>query len=160
MKKEKIEVYGTFGPACKSQEVLEKMVRMGMTGMRLNLSHTTLEKSKEYLDNYKLACQNCGVEPQILIDMQGPELRIGKMEEQLLKTGDSVVFIQDDPTENTGAVSVCLSLVENERINIPVPTEVINALEVGMEVLLDDGKIKALVKEVNTNFIMAEIMVG
>ena len=52
MKNEKIEVYGTFGPSCKATETLEEMIQCGMTGMRLNLSHTTLEKSKEYLDNY------------------------------------------------------------------------------------------------------------
>ena len=48
-----VEVYGTFGPACKEREILEEMIRCGMTGMRLNLSHTTLENSSDYLDNYK-----------------------------------------------------------------------------------------------------------
>ena len=91
----KVQVYGTFGPACKSREILESMIQMGMTGMRLNLSHTTLEKSKEYLDNYRLAADSLGVIPQILIDMQGPELRIGDMEEQDLKEGESVEFCQN-----------------------------------------------------------------
>ena len=53
-----VEVYGTFGPACKEREILEEMIQCGMTGMRLNLSHTTLENSREYLDNYKEKMEN------------------------------------------------------------------------------------------------------
>ena len=52
MQNRKTQIYGTFGPACKSREILEEMIKCGMTGMRLNLSHTTLEKSKEYIENY------------------------------------------------------------------------------------------------------------
>ena len=88
MEEIKIQIYGTFGPSCKSEEVLEEMIKAGMSGMRLNLSHTTLEKSKEYIENYRLAAEKQGVTPQILIDMQGPELRIGEMDDITLNKGD------------------------------------------------------------------------
>ena len=160
MKNEKIEVYGTFGPACKSQEILEEMIQCGMTGMRLNLSHTTLEKSKEYLDNYKDAAQKYGVMPQILIDMQGPELRIGEMEEYALKVGDVVVFIDDAQRKTAGTERINCSSTEKGCVRIPIPTEVVEALEVRMEVLLDDGKIKVLVEEAKEHFAIAKVMVG
>ena len=96
MRDRKIQIYGTFGPACKSQEILKNMIQNGMTGMRLNLSHTTLEKSKEYIDNYRLAAADQGIVPQILIDMQGPELRIGDMEEVSLKKDNKICFISID----------------------------------------------------------------
>ena len=77
----KTEVYGTFGPACDSEEILKKMIDAGMTGMRLNLSHTTLAQSKEIVEKYHHAAEKAGIKPQILIDMQGPELRVGALEE-------------------------------------------------------------------------------
>ena len=37
-----LEIYGTLGPACGNVETLEQMLDLGMTGLRLNLSHITL----------------------------------------------------------------------------------------------------------------------
>lgn len=140
------EIYGTFGPACKSQEILENMIKCGMTGMRLNLSHTTLEKSQAYIQNYKQAAKKQGVTPQILIDMQGPELRVGDMEEKSLKEGEFVCLGQEE-------ASFC-----SESSHIPVPAAVIEALRPGMEVLLDDGKIKIQIVEVEEKSVLAKII--
>ena len=65
MQNMKTQIYGTFGPACRSREILEEMIKAGMTGMRLNLSHTTLEKSREYIENYRFAAKKQSVMPQI-----------------------------------------------------------------------------------------------
>lgn len=73
------QIYGTLGPACASQEMLEAMLRSGLTGMRLNLSHCDLADSRELLDAFWAAAEVTGTHPQLLIDMQGPELRIGSV---------------------------------------------------------------------------------
>ena len=86
-----------------------------MTGMRLNLSHTTLADSASYIRNYQNAATEMGIKAQVLIDMQGPELRMGKLEEPLI--------------------------LEQGETWIPMPEAVMNVLEIGDEVLLDDGKI-------------------
>lgn len=92
------------------------MIEAGMTGMRLNLSHTSLEKSQNYIYAYADAAKTCGVMPQLLIDMQGPELRMGALKEPL-------------------------TLIENEIMEIPVPEAVKAACEVGDRILFDDGKL-------------------
>ena len=87
----KTKIYGTFGPACASEEILVKMIEAGMTGMRLNLSHAALAESEAYIRNYQNAAKSMGKSPEILIDMQGPELRVGALEKQLdLKEGESI----------------------------------------------------------------------
>ena len=157
----KVQIYGTFGPACKSLEILDSMIQMGMTGMRLNLSHTTLEKSKEYIENYRVLAEKQGVEPQILIDMQGPELRIGDMEEIVLLEETMVSFVKDKKTKIDEDTSVKVQDEEGEVAkNIPVPTSVMKVLETGMEILLDDGKIKVQVEEVGNACILAKVLVG
>lgn len=160
----KVQVYGTFGPACKSREMLESMIQMGMTGMRLNLSHTTLEKSKEYIDNYRLAAKSCGVKPQILIDMQGPELRIGDMEEITLSEEKMVFLVKDKKSvcfQDTDINNDKKQANKTEDSNsIPVPAAVMSAVKCGMEVLMDDGKIRVQITEVKEQYAAAKVLVG
>ncbi len=115
-----VMLYGTLGPACSDPKILERMFAEGMDGVRLNLSHTTLEESAPLLDAYRAAAKACGKRPLLLIDLQGPELRIGPL-------------------------SRPLSLTAGERIGvdaIPFPHEVLSALTDGQELLLDDGRLQ------------------
>lgn len=122
-----VQIYATLGPACAGWEIQEKMFRAGMTGMRLNLSHTGLEESAELLEAFHKAARSVCVDAQLLIDMEGPELRIGKMAKTVLSEGEIVRLGR----KGDGV--------------IPVPEAVISAMEVGDEVLLNDGKIALII---------------
>ena len=132
-----VDIYGTIGPSCSDIETLEQMFRAGMTGIRLNLSHTTLQDAEEQIVNIYQAAKNCGVKPQLLIDMQGPELRIGTLPHPLTleKGADCTLFylLQTD-----GPTAVFAS---GKHHLIPVPSVILPYLKDGQEVLLDDGKI-------------------
>ena len=105
------QIYGTFGPACGSRETLEAMFRAGMTGMRLNLSHCDLADSAGMLAAFREAASAAGVEaPQLVIDTQGPELRLGDLDAPLT-------------LENGAAVQLGAG-------GVPVPAVVLAALEV------------------------------
>ena len=141
-----VEIYGTLGPACANQGTLEQMFQAGLTGMRLNLSHTGLKESATLVHNFKKAAERAGVIPQLLIDMQGPELRIGKLEEVKLKEGMQViltdgegVFVGGAKHSNSDTAPKNAALTQN--VIIPVQTEVMAAVEVGDEVLLNDGRV-------------------
>ena len=128
-----VEIYGTLGPSCESEETLRAMFAEGMTGIRLNLSHVTLEQSKEWIATYHAAAKAAGVEAKLLIDMQGPELRMGQLKKPLeLTEGEEVSFIRkrDYPSAYT----------EEGRL-ISIPHIVLYELRRGQQVLLDDGKI-------------------
>ena len=116
----KVKVFGTLGPACSKRETLIEMFREGMDGMRLNLSHTTLKEAAALIEAYHSAARFCGIDAELLIDLQGPELRIGDIEPMELTAG-SLIDLQ----------------------SIPFPQTVIDTLaaaENGAEVLIDDGK--------------------
>lgn len=55
-----VNIYGTLGPACASEKVLAEMFSLGMTGMRLNLSHVTLAESGDLIGKMKRAAEKCG----------------------------------------------------------------------------------------------------
>ena len=115
------QVFGTLGPACAKQEILEAMFRAGMTGMRLNLSHTGLAQSAALLKAFHAAAKAAGTAPQLLIDMQGPELRVGDLSAPLTLTAGETVAL--------GAAG------------IPLPAAVEPYLVPGQQLMLDDGKL-------------------
>ncbi len=117
-----VRIYGTLGPACRDPEILKQMLAEGMSGMRLNLSHATLKDASGLLEAYRTAADACGVRPELLIDMQGPELRIGALDTPIpLSVGD---VLEAD----------ALPFPENVR-------DALNTAAFGQEILLDDGKI-------------------
>ena len=84
-------IYGTLGPACSDAKTLEALLQAGMTGVRLNLSHAGLAAAAGQIEDLRAAARQCGVTPQLLIDMQGPELRVGALPAPLpLEEGDLV----------------------------------------------------------------------
>ena len=135
------QIYGTFGPACGSRETLEAMFRAGMTGMRLNLSHCDLADSAGMLEAFREAEAAAGVEaPQLVIDTQGPELRLGDLDAPMT-------------LENGAAVRL-------GKGGIPVPAVVLAALERGCQVLLDDGKLALEVTAVFSGGAEARVLRG
>ena len=81
-----MDFYGTIGPACADVKLLQQMVEAGMTGIRMNLSHGPLAVHKDWLALLRKA----GVK-KLLIDLQGPELRIGRLPQPLSLTAGQTV---------------------------------------------------------------------
>ncbi len=102
----KTEIYGTIGPACAKAETLTEMFRLGMAGIRLNLSHTGLESCREWIELIKAAAKAAGKQPKLLIDLQGPELRIGELRQPVeLAEGETAVFVESGKN-GAGAASL------------------------------------------------------
>ena len=136
----KTEIYGTLGPACSDPGILAQMLREGMTGIRLNLSHTTLRDAGSMLEMLDAASDLTGIRPKLLIDLQGPELRIGRLDQDLaLKTGEECTLGEG---------------------GIPVPRILSGYLTPGRELLLDDGKILLKVLQQEKSLVRTEVLRG
>lgn len=140
----KIEIYGTIGPACAEQKKLEEMFRLGMTGIRLNLSHAELEECREWTEMIRAASQAAGIQSRLLIDLQGPELRVGTLKQ---------------PLELLDETTVTLRSKENPE-TIPLPEIVFPCLQTGQVILLDDGKIQLMVTEEEGNTARCKVTRG
>jgi len=93
----KVRIYGTIGPACRDREILKQMFQEGMDGVRLNLSHTLLEEASVLIESCHEAARECGIDPELLIDMQGPELRAGIIKTPLRLNPEELINIRDIP---------------------------------------------------------------
>ena len=110
--------YATLGPACCEPSMLRALLRRGITGFRLNLSHTPLAARRDWIAALHDAERQTGLSASLMIDLRGPEVRIGALPAPLpLAEGDTVTLGAD----------------------IPVEADVLAALRPGMTVLLDDG---------------------
>ena len=127
--KSELEIYGTLGPSCAEVEILRKMFAAGINGMRLNLSHGTIDDSAHMIEAFHTASGLEGVKPSLLIDMQGPELRIGTVRTGfVIGQGEEVLMsVRGSSEEGAGT--------------IPVPEEIFANYEPGMILMIDDGKI-------------------
>ena len=110
--------YATLGPACCEASVLSALLRRGVSGFRLNVSHTMLAARRDWIDALHDAERSTGLAAQLMIDLRGPEVRIGALSSPLTLTAGEAVTLGAD---------------------IPVEKDVLAALVPGMTVLLDDG---------------------
>ena len=130
-----MEFYGTIGPACAQLETLQRMVEAGMTGIRMNLSHGPLSAHKDWLD----IIHAVGI-PQLLIDLQGPELRIGTLPQPLvLEPGQSLRLGQG---------------------GVPCPAALVHAARPGQNLLLDDGRLLVQVAEADGAALQCTVIRG
>jgi len=126
-----MEFYATLSPNCAKAELLKEMFDNGMTGIRLNLSHVSLAESAPLLAELHRAEEMAGKKADIIIDTQGPEIRIGAAGQTLVfEEGFEVLFGEG---------------------GIPVPEIVVPFLKPGQEILLDDGKIQLFIEESNSS---------
>ena len=132
------KIIATIGPACNTKETLRKMIMEGLDVCRLNFSHGTHEDHEKVINIIKELNEELGANIAILVDLQGPKLRIGEIENNqlVLKEGDIIRFVTEK----------CIGTAERIYMSYTqFPMDVIP----GEIVLVDDGKIKLEVTETN-----------
>lgn len=135
-----MDFYGTLGPASCLHPTLAEMYREGMTGVRLNLSHGMLKDHANWLYIASSAARSVGKQTKILIDLQGPELRVGSLAaERTLKLDQKIIF---------------------GHRGIPVPEILLEECKKGMHLLLDDGKMEVEILECGQHQIVAKVLRG
>ncbi|SDB42036.1 pyruvate kinase [Butyrivibrio sp. INlla16] len=143
-----VDIFGTLGPSCNDEATLKAMFMAGMTGVRINLSHVMLRDNEELLNFVKRAAESVCIDPKILIDLQGPELRIGNLQKEInLCSGDEI------PVRCEGYHGVISDV-------IPLDKRIFEEMEEGDEILLDDGKILAGVEHRSNNEAILKIIRG
>lgn len=94
----KTKIVCTLGPASRSVEMIEKLLRAGMNVARFNFSHGSHEYHQETLNNLKIAQQNIGILCAVMLDTKGPEIRTGFLKDAKpvqLREGQEVTVTTD-----------------------------------------------------------------
>ncbi|WP_068639138.1 pyruvate kinase [Thauera butanivorans] len=150
MKRERsARILATLGPASSSREQIRALAEAGADVFRLNFSHGSHEDHAERLRTIREVEQEIGRPIGVLMDLQGPKLRVGRFAEGKVTLAAGAPFRLDlDPA--AGDVN---------RANLPHP-EIFAALEAGTELLLDDGKLRLRVDAFGADFAETTVLVG
>lgn len=134
----KTKIVATVGPACSSYDVLLELVRAGVNVFRLNFSHGSHEDHQQVINHITQINDKYSLHVSILADLQGPKLRVGKIEnnELELNEGDVITFVNEE----------CIGTIEKIYMSYEQFAE---DVEVGERVLVDDGKLVFEVIETN-----------
>lgn len=145
----KVRILATLGPASDTPEMIEKLFRAGADAFRVNMSHGDQADKAQLIANIRALEKSYNRPTTILVDLQGPKLRVGTFADGKveLHTGDN--FRLDTDTTPGDA----------QRVHLPHP-EIFVALEVGARLLLDDGKLVLRVTEMGAEHINTIVEVG
>lgn len=134
----KTKIVCTIGPASESEEMLEKLIKAGMNVARLNFSHGDHAEHKARIDTIREVSKRLGKTVGILLDTKGPEIRTHNMQNGVIEL------------EKGNEVIVSMTEVEGTSDKFSVTYDnLINDVDEGSYILLDDGLIELQVKSID-----------
>lgn len=143
------KVVFTIGPATKSEDILEQLLNVGVDVCRLNMAHATHEWTRETIATVRRVCDRVGRQIAIMMDVKGPEIRTGKVEEDLvLEKGEIFDLLIDESYRDPE--------VRGVTVNYP---GLVNDVHAGNTVLVDSGLIRMRVLEVTDERVRCEICI-
>ena len=143
------KIVATLGPASSNAEMIGKLFRAGADVFRINMSHTSHERMRELVATIRAVEEDTGRPIGILVDLQGPKLRLGTI------TGGSVVVKNGD----TFVLDSDSTIGDANRVYLPHP-EIFAGVQAGHTLLIDDGKVRLVVTEAQPQKITTKVVVG
>ncbi|HXC64562.1 MAG TPA: pyruvate kinase, partial [bacterium] len=139
----------TMGPASSKRSTMEALLKAGMNVARINMSHGTHAGHAKVIAELRAACKRLNKEVAILLDLQGPKIRVGKMAGGgvQLKEGESLLL-------QVKAVLGDSARVSTSYRNLP------KDCKPGDPILLDDGKLRLRVVAVKGTDVHTRVEVG
>ena len=135
------KIIATLGPASSTLERIRELFEIGADVFRLNCSHSTPEELKDRIEKIRSLEQGTGRPIGVMLDLQGPKLRIGRLKGGTTMLDDGARFRLD----LDGALG------GDTRAPLPHP-EIFAALKAGVNLLLDDGKLRLQVTDCGDDF--------
>ncbi len=143
------KIVATLGPASNDPKVIDRMIEAGMDVVRLNFSHGSAEEHIQSAELARSLAKTRGRAVGVLVDLQGPKIRIGKFKDGkvTLKEGDRFVLDADCELGDQGRVGLDYQ-------------DLVKDVSRGSTLLLDDGRIEMWVEEVQGNQVISRVVRG
>lgn len=145
----KTKIVCTLGPAVDDYKTLARLCKAGMNVARFNFSHGDYEEQEKRIETFKSVREDLGLPIPMMLDTKGPEIRIGKFEnnEVVLKEGNTFTLMHEECLGNESMVYVNYSQLYED-------------IHVGSRILVNDGLIELEVLEIINKNITCKILNG
>lgn len=152
----KTKIICTIGPASRTPEMLRQLILAGMNVARLNFSHGSQEFHGENIARIRRASAELGRPVAILVDLQGPKLRVGDLgKEGIPLSTDQEIILTARPIVGRGVGE------NGELAQIPLQyTNLPGEVQPGDRVLIDDGLLEVEVQEIKDTEIFCRVITG
>ena len=147
----KTKIICTIGPASEEEKVLEKLVNSGMDAARINTSHSDREEVTALVGRIRKVSKRCGRDIAIILDLQGPKIRIGRLAQDIELISGQRIILSTDPGK----------LKETDDLSvIPVSySKFIDDIKAEATIFIDDGLLECRVLKVDRKNKKAECKV-
>ncbi|MFY0593875.1 pyruvate kinase [Roseivirga sp.] len=143
------KIVATVGPASQSKEMLIELAKSGVNVFRLNFSHGEHSTHAEVIKRIREINRELGIHISILQDLQGPKIRVEQVEngEVFIEEGNELIITNESCEGTSAKVSTSYQALPND-------------VQVGDMVLIDDGNLELVVKEVRGGEVVCEVKYG
>jgi pyruvate kinase len=145
--KRKTKIVATIGPASESEEMLKKCIIAGMNVARLNFSHGEHADHQKVIKHLHKLSEAHKAPVAILQDLQGPKVRVGKIKDMTIQTGDEIVIVGDLEAPNKKTIPIDIQNLHQH-------------VKVGDAILIDDGLIELRAKKIQKTQVICEVVNG
>ncbi len=143
------KIVATLGPASAQRSVIGRLFEAGADVFRINMSHTSHERMRELVAAIRAVEAEHNRPIGILVDLQGPKLRLGAFKNDAAEIDKGQDFTFDtDPAPGDAT-----------RVQLP-HAEIFAAIKPGNTLLIDDGKLRLVATEATSQRIVARVEVG
>ena len=146
----KAKIVATIGPSSNTKETIQTLFHAGVDVFRMNFSHGTHEDHKKRLEIIRAVETEVGRPIGVLLDLQGPKLRIGTFSDGPIMLENGAQFRLDLDHKKPG---------DQRRVSLPHP-EIFAALTEDASLLLDDGKIHLKIERCGPDFADTRVING
>ena len=143
------KIVATLGPASSTKDAIDALFKAGADVFRFNFSHGSHEEHQRRYDIVREVERETGRPVAVLADLQGPKLRVGTFAEGKIAL----------PTGGAFRLDMDRTPGDASRVGMPHP-EVFAALKPGVELLLDDGKVRLVVEACGADYANMRIVTG
>lgn len=145
----KTKIVATIGPASRNKETLRELIKAGANVFRLNFSHGTHADHQKTIEMVRELNEELGASVALLQDLQGPKIRVGKVENDgvPIAPGQSLIITTEDILGTSQKVST-------------VYEGIVNDVKPGDAILVDDGNIELKTVKVEGNEVHTEVVHG
>ncbi len=143
------KIVATLGPASSNPEMIARLFAAGADVFRINMSHTTQDRLRELVAMIRVVEKEQDRPIGILVDLQGPKLRLGPFGQGSAMLVKGETFVLDSGAAPGDA----------KRVSLPHP-EIFAGVRPGHTLLLDDGKVRLTVLEAEPNRMVTRVEVG
>lgn len=145
----KTKIVATIGPATQEEDVLKRIIEAGVDVCRLNFSHGSHDAHLKVIERIRKINSELGTHVSILMDLQGPKLRIGKVDGEIMLTDGQIITV-------TTEECICT----NDILYVSYTRLALDA-KPGERILLNDGKVELKVTEIiDDKRLRAAVVVG